>query len=56
MGLVRCLIDTLVVWAQGGGVVTKLNLRVRTDHVRAIALYERKGFVERRHDLTRYPH
>jgi RimJ/RimL family protein N-acetyltransferase len=27
-----------------GGAVTKINLRVRSDNVRAIALYERKGF------------
>ena len=30
--------------AEGGGVVRKLNLRVRADNARAIALYERLGF------------
>jgi RimJ/RimL family protein N-acetyltransferase len=38
------MIDTLIGWAQSGGVITKINLRVRTDHARAIALYKRKGF------------
>ena len=34
----------LIEWAKTSGVVTKINLRVRTDNPRAIALYERKGF------------
>jgi RimJ/RimL family protein N-acetyltransferase len=38
------MVDTLIAWAQDGGVITKINLRVRTDHTRAIALYKRKGF------------
>jgi RimJ/RimL family protein N-acetyltransferase len=38
------LLDTLIRWAEEGGVVTKLNLRVRTDNARAIALCQRKGF------------
>jgi RimJ/RimL family protein N-acetyltransferase len=38
------MIDALIAWAQSGGVITKINLRVRTDHTRAIALYKRKGF------------
>jgi RimJ/RimL family protein N-acetyltransferase len=38
------LLDTLIEWAKTSGVVTKINLRVRTDNPRAIALYERKGF------------
>ena len=44
-GIGSRLVDTLIRWAEEGGVVTKLNLRVRTDNSRAIALYERKGFV-----------
>jgi RimJ/RimL family protein N-acetyltransferase len=38
------MLDTLVAWAQSGSLITKINLRVRTDHARAIALYKRKGF------------
>jgi RimJ/RimL family protein N-acetyltransferase len=38
------MIDSLISWARSGGVITKLNLRVRTDHTRAIDLYTRKGF------------
>jgi RimJ/RimL family protein N-acetyltransferase len=44
-GIGSLLLDTLIRWAEEGGIVTKLNLRVRTDNSRAIALYERKGFV-----------
>jgi RimJ/RimL family protein N-acetyltransferase len=38
------MIDTLIGWAQSGDLITKINLRVRTDHTRAIALYKHKGF------------
>ena len=44
-GIGSLLLDTLIRWAEEGGVVTKLNLRVGTRNARAIALYERKGFV-----------
>jgi len=44
-GIGSLLLDTLIRWAEEGGIVTKLNLRVRTTNARAIALYERKGFV-----------
>ena len=44
-GIASVLIDTLVDWARASAVITKINLRVRTDNARAIALYERKGFV-----------
>jgi len=43
-GIGSLLVDTLIRWAEEGGLVTKLNLRVRTDNSRAIALYQRKGF------------
>ena len=52
MGIASLMLETLVGWAQQGGVVTKINLRVRSDHARAIALYERQGFV-REGTLTR---
>lgn len=44
-GIGSRMVDALIAWARAGGVVTKINLKVRTDHRRAIALYERKGFV-----------
>jgi RimJ/RimL family protein N-acetyltransferase len=43
-GIGALMIDTLIAWAQAGGIVSKIDLRVRTDHARAIALYSRKGF------------
>ncbi len=45
LGIASALIDALVAWAREGGVVRKIDLRVRADNARAIALYERKGFV-----------
>ena len=39
------LLDRLLEWARRGQVVSKVNLRVRSDNERAIRLYERKGFV-----------
>lgn len=44
LGIGSCMVDALLTWAQRGGVITKINLRVRSDNARAIALYERKGF------------
>ena len=44
-GVGSLLLDTLLEWAEHSGVVTKINLRVRADNHRAVALYERKGFV-----------
>jgi len=38
------MLDALLDWARGTQIITKVNLRVRTDNVRAIALYLRKGF------------
>ena len=43
-GIGSLLLDSLVAWARSSGVVTKINLQVRTDNRRAIELYERKGF------------
>jgi RimJ/RimL family protein N-acetyltransferase len=39
------MMDALIDWAKATGIITKLNLRVRTDNKRAIRLYKRKGFV-----------
>lgn len=44
-GIAGLMLDTLITWADTSGVVTKINLRVRTDNRRAIDLYERKGFL-----------
>ena len=44
-GIGRALIESMLAWASAGGEVRKVNLHVRTDNVRAIALYERLGFV-----------
>jgi len=44
-GVARALLETLLAWAREGGVVRKVNLRVRADNERAIALYERLGFM-----------
>lgn len=40
------LIDALIDWARGTGIVTKINLTVRVDNERGIRLYKRKGFVQ----------
>jgi RimJ/RimL family protein N-acetyltransferase len=44
VGLGRRLLELLIDWATRGGVVRKINLLVRTDNARAIALYESLGF------------
>jgi RimJ/RimL family protein N-acetyltransferase len=45
LGIGSLMLDTLIDWAYSFGIVKKLDLRVRTDNERAIALYQRKGFV-----------
>lgn len=45
LGLGRRLIELLLDWSVRSGVIRKVNLRVRADNVRAIALYEALGFV-----------
>jgi RimJ/RimL family protein N-acetyltransferase len=44
LGIGSLMVDTLIAWARSTHIVTKINLRVRADNGRAIALYERKGF------------
>jgi RimJ/RimL family protein N-acetyltransferase len=43
-GIGSAMLEALIDWARDSGIVTTINLRVRTDNARAIALYERKGF------------
>ena len=38
------MVDTLLKWAAASQIIRKINLRVRPDNDRAIALYQRKGF------------
>lgn len=45
IGLGRRMITDFLAWATASGVVRKVNLRVRVDNTRAIALYESLGFV-----------
>jgi RimJ/RimL family protein N-acetyltransferase len=44
VGLGRRLMELLIDWAEASGVVRKINLIVRCDNARAIALYESVGF------------
>jgi GNAT superfamily N-acetyltransferase len=39
------LLEALIDWGRRAAIVTKFNLRVRTDNERAIHLYESRGFV-----------
>jgi RimJ/RimL family protein N-acetyltransferase len=43
-GLGRALLEMLIEWAEGSGVIRKLDLRVRADNLNAIRLYERLGW------------
>ncbi len=44
LGIGSLMLDALIDWARDSRIVTKINLRVRTDNRRAIRLYEHKGF------------
>lgn len=44
-GVGSALLDGLIAWGQAHTVVKKINLKVRVENARAIALYEKKGFV-----------
>jgi RimJ/RimL family protein N-acetyltransferase len=43
-GVGRALLECLIDWAEGTGIIRKLDLRVRADNVRAIRLYESLGW------------
>ena len=45
-GIGKELIKYLIDWAKDTGVVTKINLKARKDHIRGIKLYKSLNFVE----------
>jgi RimJ/RimL family protein N-acetyltransferase len=45
LGIGRALIEHMLAWAEEGGVVRKINLKVRADNAGAIRLYQRMGWV-----------
>ena len=44
-GIGRALLGWLIAWAEQGGVVRKLDLRVRVENLDAIRLYQRLGWM-----------
>ena len=43
-GIASALIEYLLDWSRNSGLIHKINLRVRSDNLRAIDLYTRSGF------------
>jgi RimJ/RimL family protein N-acetyltransferase len=52
LGIGSQLLACLIEWARQGGIIRKINLRVRVDNLAALHLYEKFGFV-REGRLTR---
>ena len=46
IGIGAAMLDYLIMWARENPVLTKFDLRVRADNIRAISLYRARGFVE----------
>jgi RimJ/RimL family protein N-acetyltransferase len=44
-GLGKALLEYMLEWAERGGVVRKINLKVRVDNLSAIRLYEQMGWI-----------
>lgn len=45
LGIGSALLDYLLKWAEGGGVIKKIELQVRIDNKWAVELYLKRGFV-----------
>ena len=45
-GIGTAMVQELIQWAKYSNAIRKLNLRVRSDHDRAIHVYEKLGFVQ----------
>ncbi|AFM00521.1 acetyltransferase, ribosomal protein N-acetylase [Desulfitobacterium dehalogenans ATCC 51507] len=45
-GIGSAMLKELIRWAKDSNTIKKLNLRVRSDHAKAIELYKRFGFVQ----------
>ena len=46
LGVGRAMIEYMIEWAERGGVVRKINLKVRVDNLGAIRLYRRMGWID----------
>ena len=46
LGIGGAMLDYLIAWSQNNPMLSKLDLRVRTDHVRGVALYRSRLFEE----------
>jgi len=46
LGIGTLIIEALLNWAQETKIIRKINLRVRSDNDRAIAVYKKLGFIE----------
>jgi RimJ/RimL family protein N-acetyltransferase len=44
LGIGRAMLEYLIEWAEGGGVIRKIDLKVRADNAAAIRLYQRMGW------------
>ena len=44
LGVGSILVDCLIDWAKSTKIIKKINLRVRTDNIPAIRIYEKRGF------------
>lgn len=44
-GLGNILIKYLIDWARENGIIRKINLKVKSDNIRAISIYEKLGFI-----------
>lgn len=53
-GIAGILMERFLEWAREGGIIRKINLKVRTDNIHAIHLYEKLGF--EREGLIRREH